>query len=85
DVLRFLHKEGRLTQVEADRYYDTGVVGELVGLLRGRMEGGRVYSPAELREVLGFSRKFLIPFLEYCDRLGVTERRFEGRVLRGKG
>ncbi len=85
EVLRFLHKEGRLIQVETDRYYDTVVVGELIGTLRGRMKGGQVYSPAELREILGFSRKYLIPFLEYCDRLGVTERRFEGRVLRGQG
>jgi selenocysteine-specific elongation factor len=85
DVLRFLHKEGRLAQVETDRYYDTVVVEELIGALRGRMKDGRVYSPGDLRDVLGVSRKYLIPFLEYCDRLGVTERRFEGRVLRGKG
>ena len=83
DVLRFLQKTERLAQVETDRYYDTSVVQELIGTLRGRMKAGQVYSPAELREVLGVSRKYLIPFLEYCDRLGVTERRFEGRVLRG--
>jgi selenocysteine-specific elongation factor len=61
EVLRFLHKEGRLIQVETDRYYDTVVVEELIGSLRGRMKGGKVYSPAELREILGVSRKFLIP------------------------
>jgi selenocysteine-specific elongation factor len=83
DVLRFLQKSGHLVQVETDRYYGTSVVRELTGMLRGRMKAGQVYSPAELREVLGVSRKYLIPFLEYCDRLGVTERRFEGRVLRG--
>jgi selenocysteine-specific elongation factor len=83
DVLRFLEGAGSLSHVEADRYYDAGVVRELIGTLRGRMKAGQVYSPAELREVLGVSRKYLIPFLEYCDRLGVTERRFEGRVLRG--
>ncbi len=84
EILRFLQKQGHLIQVEADRYYDKAVVGELIESLRGRMKGGKVHSPAELREILGFSRKFLIPFLEYCDRLGVTERRFEGRVLREK-
>jgi selenocysteine-specific elongation factor len=84
EILRFLQKQGRLAQVETDRYYDASVVEELKGLLRGGMKGGQVYSPGELREVLGVSRKYLIPFLEYCDRLGVTERRFEGRVLRGK-
>ena len=45
------------------------------------MEGGRVYSPGELRELLGITRKYLIPFLEYCDRQRVTERRMQGRVL----
>jgi hypothetical protein len=50
--------------------------------MRERLEGGRLYSPAELREVLGVSRKYLIPFLEFCDRCGVTERRQEGRALR---
>jgi hypothetical protein len=38
-------------------------------------------SPAHLREALGISRKFLVPFLEYCDRRRITERRGEGRVL----
>lgn len=84
-LLRFLEKEGRLVQVETERFYDAGVVGELIGDLRGRMTEGRVYSPSELREILGVSRKYLIPFLEYCDRSGVTERRLDGRVLRRGG
>ncbi|MDQ6689839.1 MAG: SelB C-terminal domain-containing protein, partial [Gemmatimonadota bacterium] len=46
------------------------------------MAPGRVYVPAQLRDVLGFSRKYLIPFLEFCDRIGVTERRGEGRILK---
>ena len=37
------------------------------------------YGPSELRELLGFSRKFLIPFLEYCDRVGITRRDLEGK------
>ena len=49
--------------------------------LRTRMVPGREYGPAELRDVLGFSRKFLIPFLEWSDKTGLTERRAAGRVL----
>jgi len=37
---------------------------------------------AQLRDVLGLSRKYLITFLEFCDRKGITERQGEGRVLR---
>jgi selenocysteine-specific elongation factor len=68
--------------VEADRYYDRSAADALVAKLRGELVRGQVYVPAQLRDVLGFSRKYLIPFLEFCDRIGVTERRGEGRVLR---
>jgi selenocysteine-specific elongation factor len=82
-LLRILERDGRLVQIEPERYYDRGAVTLLVLALRTGMEKGREYSPAELRELLGVSRKYLIPFLEYCDRHGVTERRSAGRVLHG--
>jgi selenocysteine-specific elongation factor len=81
-LLRYLERQGRIVQVEGDRYYDRSTVGEMVATLREELMPGQVYVPAQLRDVLGFSRKYLIPFLEYCDRNGVTERRGEGRVLR---
>ena len=43
------------------------------------------YTPAQLRDVLGLSRKYLIPFLEFCDRKGITERKGDGRILRETG
>jgi selenocysteine-specific elongation factor len=82
-LLRLLERDGRLVQVEPDRYYDAGVLDALVGVVGAGMEAGREYGPAELRELLGVSRKYLIPLLEYCDRRGVTERRSNGRVLVG--
>lgn len=81
-LLHFLERQGRIVQVEADRYYDRSAVDELIAKLRGGLAPGRVYAPAQLRDLLGFSRKYLIPFLEFCDRIGVTERREEGRTLR---
>jgi selenocysteine-specific elongation factor len=81
-VLHFLEREGRLVQVETDRYYDRSVVEALVAKLQAGLEPGKNYVPAQLREILGFSRKYLIPFLEYCDRQGVTERVGQGRTLR---
>ena len=81
-LLNFLERQGQLVQVEADRYYDRSAVDGLIAKLRTGLAPGRVYAPAELRDLLGFSRKYLIPFLEFCDRTGVTERRGEGRTLR---
>ena len=81
-LLHYLERQGRVVQVETDRYYDRGAVDGLLAKLRAELVPGRVYVPAQLRDVLGFSRKYLIPFLEFCDRIGVTERREEGRTLR---
>jgi selenocysteine-specific elongation factor len=83
-LLRLLERQGRIVQVEADRYYERSTLEEMIAKLREELVPGQVYVPAQLRDMLGFSRKYLIPFLEYCDRNGVTERRGEGRVLRSR-
>ena len=66
---------GEVVAVEEDRYYLTSELAALIETVRAGMLGGRVYSPAELRDLTGLSRKYLIPFLEYCDRHGVTRVR----------
>ena len=81
-LLRFLERQGRIVKVEADRYYDRNALDHMIAQLKGKLVPGQLYAPAQLRDVLGFSRKYLIPFLEFCDRIGVTERRGDGRVLR---
>ena len=78
-VARHLAREGALVAVEPGRYYRVETVDELVASLRSGMASDVGYGPSELRELLGFSRKFLIPFLEYCDRVGITRRDLEGK------
>jgi selenocysteine-specific elongation factor len=82
-LIRMLEREGAVVSVEPDRYYDASALTLLVDRLRKGMMAGREYTPSELRDVIGLSRKYLIPFLEYCDRHGITERRSTGRVLHG--
>jgi len=82
-LVRILERESVLIPVEPDRYYAATALEALVARLRGGMTPGREYAPGDFRAVLGLSRKYLIPFLEYCDRRGITERRPSGRVLHG--
>ncbi|MGI8765959.1 MAG: selenocysteine-specific translation elongation factor [Gemmatimonadaceae bacterium] len=82
-LLRFAARRGNLIPVESVRYYDAGVTSKQIGRMREVMQPGREYAPQELRDILGVSRKYLIPFLEYCDRTEVTERRSSGRVING--
>ena len=80
-LLRKLERDGQLERVSDDRYYSLAAITQIKDTLRSRLEPGRTYAPAELREVLGVSRKYLIPLLEFCDRAGVTERTAGGRAI----
>ena len=82
-LLRLLERSGEVVAVESDRYYAREAVDALIEQLRRSTSGDREYTPAELRDVLGDSRKYLIPFLEFCDRSGVTTRRETGRLVVG--
>ncbi|MFN2399529.1 MAG: selenocysteine-specific translation elongation factor [Gemmatimonadaceae bacterium] len=80
-ILRHLERGGHIVQVEPDRYYARSSVVEMVAALRAGLQKDREYGPPAFRGILGTSRKYLIPFLEFCDRTGVTERKEQGRVL----
>jgi len=82
-ICRVLSREGALIAVESNRYYTPSSVSELTERLAKGMVAGADYGPAELRDFLGLTRKFLIPFLEYCDRVGYTIRNEVGRRRRG--
>jgi selenocysteine-specific elongation factor len=80
-VLRLLARAGQVTPVGPDRYYATEeLLAERDRLVSVLTETGNA-PPALLRERLGRSRKWLIPFLEWADREGVTIRDGDGRRL----
>ena len=81
-MLRRLERDGELERVSDDRYYSVGAVAGMIEAMRHKLDPGKVCSPGELREVLGVTRKYLIPFLEFCDRKGFTERLEKGRIVR---
>jgi selenocysteine-specific elongation factor len=82
-VCRVLARAGELVGVETNRYYLPSSVMDLTRRLEVGMSAANDYGPAELRDLLGLTRKFLIPFLEYCDREGYTIRNELGRRWRG--
>jgi selenocysteine-specific elongation factor len=82
-ICRVLTREGLLVAVEPNRHYAPESVRKLTSRLAAGMLGDADYGPAELREFLGTTRKFLIPFLEFCDREGYTVRDQTGRRRRG--
>ncbi|MEP6989992.1 MAG: selenocysteine-specific translation elongation factor [bacterium] len=81
DMMRWLEREALIVPVEPQRYFTRGAVDALRHRLEAGMVAGQDHPPAELRELLGLTRKFLIPFLEYADREGWTIRGELGRRL----
>jgi selenocysteine-specific elongation factor len=81
-LLRFAAQDGRVIAVERNRYFSPRALSEFLELVR-ELAGAGSLTPVTLRERTGLSRKFLIPLLEYSDRVGVTRRVGDGRVLGG--
>jgi selenocysteine-specific elongation factor len=82
-VARYLERRGEIVQVEQNRYYTLRHLKLFIERLRELLVNGQEVNPSALREGLGVSRKYLIPLLEYCDRVGHTVRGPVGRVWRG--
>ena len=82
-LLRLAADRGRIEAVERDRYYTREALEQFTGVLEQLGQQGSIV-PAQVRDRLGISRKFLIPLLEWADGRGITMRVGEGRVLRGK-
>jgi selenocysteine-specific elongation factor len=83
DLAEHLVRQGVLTKVKEDLYFHAaeiqGLRERLVSFLR---EKGEIL-PVEFKEMTELSRKFMIPLLEYFDRVRVTMRVGDKRVLRG--
>ncbi len=49
--------------------------------IRERLSSGPGMTVAEIRDLLGTTRKFAVPLCEYLDRIGLTRREGDLRVL----
>jgi selenocysteine-specific elongation factor len=83
ELFQLLVAERRLIRVKESLYFHADALSQieekLVALLREKREIG----PADVKDLLGISRKYAIPLLEYFDTHRVTQRVGEKRILRG--
>ena len=80
-LLAHLAREGVAEQMDAERYASREALAEFRAALVAVLQEVGKATPAELRDRLGISRKYLIPLLEWADRRGVTQRTGDTRVL----
>jgi len=83
DLFQVLLESRRLVRVKESLFFHAdaleAIQEKLVALLRERKEIG----PGDIKDLLGISRKYAIPLLEFFDARRVTTRVGERRVLRG--
>ena len=74
EVLGFLARQGRLIRIKDDMYItdvaDAGIKEKVRGFIT---EHGSI-EPSDMKQIVGVSRKYAIPFLEYLDRTRYTVR-----------
>jgi selenocysteine-specific elongation factor len=80
DLLALLRDEQKLVEISPALFLDFDVEAELRRRVEGRLSGGATMTMADLRDLLGTTRKYAVPIGEYLDRIGLTRR--EGDVRR---
>ena len=85
-TLTFLTDQRTVREVAAGLLYGTEQLDEGLRLLRAVAQKRGSFEPVDAKAALGgISRKWLIPLLEYYDRLGATRRDGNERRLTPKG
>ncbi|BDG03039.1 selenocysteine-specific translation factor [Anaeromyxobacter oryzae] len=84
-VLKLLATEGRVVRVSAELHFDAAAVQGLRERLVAFLRERKAITTQEFKDLVGATRKHVIPLAEYFDREKVTLRVGEKRVLRGEG
>jgi len=82
DLLEVMVKKHTLLKVKEDLYFHHNAIKELEErLIKFLQEKGEITTP-ELKELTGVSRKYTIPLIEYFDKVQLTVRVGDKRMLR---
>jgi selenocysteine-specific elongation factor len=74
EVIRLLEREGAVVRITTDMYFLASSVEQLRQTLRKYLTEKGEMTAASFRDLIGSSRKYTIPLLEFFDRDGLTIR-----------
>lgn len=80
DLLALLCEEERLVEIAIGLFLDYEVEASIRRSVHERLADGSALTMAELRDLLGTTRKYAVPIGEHLDRIGLTKR--DGDVRR---
>ena len=73
--------EGQLVQVTDDIYLHADAEAAMRRRIADKLSAGPGLTVAEIRDLLGTTRKYAVPLCEYLDRVGVTKREGDLRAI----
>lgn len=85
DILKLMTKEGKLVRINETIYITKIVYDKMLAMLKDFYNKKKEMTVAEFRDVLGTSRKYALPFLEYLDTQRITMRVGDVRKFLVKG
>jgi selenocysteine-specific elongation factor len=83
DLFDLCVAEGYIVQISDEIYLHTDAEAEMRRLIRQKLSSGGGLTVAEIRDLLGTTRKYAVPLCEYLDRINVTRRQGDLRLLGG--
>ena len=81
-ALRFLIQQGEIIELNEEIILLNEAAGQMRSTVVGFISEHGPATASQLRQAIGTSRRVIIPFLEYLDRVGVTQRIGDSRQLR---
>ncbi len=83
ELLAFLVSSGRLVRAEGQLYFGARAAAEAASRVRAHLQEHGAMTVAQLRDLLGVTRKHAVPLAEYLDGIHVTRREGDLRRLAG--
>ena len=82
DVLRALAQRGDIVQVSGEVLFAADTYTDLVAQVEAFIQREESITVAQARDLFGTSRKYVLALLEYLDKVGITRRTGDVRILR---
>lgn len=82
EVINLLLREGKLVKISETLYYHSEAIAALQHKVVAFMEREKEIDAPRFKDMTGLTRKFSIPILEYFDRIKLTYRVGDKRILR---
>jgi selenocysteine-specific elongation factor len=81
ELIDLASAQGSLVKIQDNVFLHADCERQMRGMVVDALSQKGGLTVSEIREILGTTRKYAVPFCEYLDRVGVTRREGDQRVL----